>query len=88
MRHFVPSDVLNQLYHAFVSPHSSYALINWGNTTKWATTKLNISLKKAVRIMTFSGLKESLKPLFTKLGILNFENIFMYDISNKIHIWN
>ena len=88
MRHFVPSDVLKQLYHAFVSPHLSYAVINWGNAPKCATIKLNKSLKKAVRIMTFSGFKESSKPLFTKLGILNFENIhkleaakFMYDIS-------
>ena len=53
MRHFVPSDVLKQLYHAFVSPHLSYAVINWGNAPKCATTKLNKSLKKAVRIMTF-----------------------------------
>ena len=64
MRHFVPSDVLKQLYHAFVSPHLSYAVINWGNAPKCATIKLNKSLKKAIRIVTFAGFKESSKPLF------------------------
>ena len=90
LRHFVQTDVLKQLYHAFISPHISYGLINWGFASKCSTTKLNTNLKRAVRIMTFSGFKDNSKPLFTKLSLLNFENLhklevakFMYDVINN-----
>ena len=40
--------------------------------------------------MTFSGFKDNSKPLFTKLSLLNFENLhklevakFMYDVNNS-----
>ena len=41
MRHFVSIDVLKQLYHAFIAPHISYGLVNWGSVSKCATAKLN-----------------------------------------------
>ena len=90
MRHFVQTDVLRQLYHVFFSPHIRYGLINWGSASKCATTKLSQCLKKVIRIMTFADYKAKSNPLFSKLGLLNFENLykleaakFMYDISNN-----
>ncbi len=90
MRHFVSQDVLRQLYHAFIAPHISYGLICWGSASKCNTTLLNKSLKKAVRIMNFADYRAKSKPLFSKLGLFNFDDLFklevakfMYDINNN-----
>ena len=90
MRHYVSLDVLRQLYHAFISPHLCYGLVNWGSASKCATSKLNQSLKRAIRIMNFADYRADCKPLFSKLGLLNFEDLykreaakFMYDINNN-----
>ena len=36
LRHFVTTDILNQLYYSLVYPFLTYGLISWGNT--YATT--------------------------------------------------
>ena len=90
MRHFVSLDVLKQLYHSFISPHLSYGIINWGGASKSATNNLRKSLKKAIKIMNFAGYRPESKPLFSKLGLLTFEDTyefetakFMYDVNNN-----
>ena len=90
MRHFVSIDVLKQLCHAFIAPHISYGLVHWGSASKCATTKLNQRVKKAVRIMNFADNRTYSKALFSKLGLLNFEDLYelevaklMYDVNNN-----
>ncbi len=35
LRHYVPQNILKNLYYAFIEPHVNYALINWGNANKY-----------------------------------------------------
>ncbi len=90
LRHFLPSSTLRNLYHAFIAPHITYALTTWGSALKSHLDKLCRNLKKAVRVICFEKSTASSKPLFSQLGILNFEDSytlecakFMSDIENN-----
>ena len=46
MRHFVPNDILRNIYNAFISPHINYGIINWGGAYQNSPDPLNKKLKK------------------------------------------
>ena len=89
MRHFVPAQILRNLYFAFIAPHVNYGIINWGCAVQTATKSMQSCLNKALRIMNFENYTASAKPLFSQLGILGFQESFnsecaklIYDILN------
>ena len=85
MRHFVPAQILRNLYFAFIAPHVNYGIINWGCATATVTKSVQRNLNKALRIIDFEKYTASAKPLFTKLGILNFEQNFNLECSKLIY---
>ena len=44
MRHFVPNDILRNIYNAFISPHINYGIINWGGAYQNSLDPLNKNL--------------------------------------------
>ena len=90
LRHFVSKDVLSCIYNAFIQPHSTYGIINWGGAYESVLDPLKKSMKHAVRLITFESQRAHSQPLFNKLKLLCLEDRyknecakFMFDINNN-----
>ena len=76
-------NLLNQtsclsLYFSFIYPFLTYCVEVWGSTYPTILSPLIKSLKKAVRILTFSHPREHTEPLFKQLGLFIFSSIYTY----------
>lgn len=83
------------IYYCLVYSHLAYGIEAWGSACKTETDKLLILQKKAVRILTgnqyfqiygeVAGPLPPSQPLFSKLGILKFDDIFHFSISKFVY---
>ena len=95
LRHFMNTDLLKTIYHCLVYSHVSYGIHAWGSACITETGKINVLLKKAVRIMTGNqyfqiygepaGPLPSAEPLFKELRILNFRDTFDLNVAKFIY---
>ena len=72
-RHYVPTKVLCNIYHAVFASHIHYGCQIWSNRKKIMKTITNIQ-KKAVRIMNFADYREHSEPIFKKFNLLKFKD--------------
>ena len=79
LRHYLNRDCLKQIYFAFFQSHINYALLNWGYTYKTHLENIEISMNKAVRIMTFSAKDSSSLPLYNNLNLFTFDTNLAYN---------
>ena len=80
------------IYYCLVYSHLAYGIEAWGSACKTETDKLLILQIKAVRILTgnqyfqiygeVAGPLPPSQPLFSKLDILKFDDIFRFSILN------
>ena len=75
LRHFVPRDLLLQIYYSIIFPFFTYGIIIWGNNYKTTLNPLVTLQKKAVRIITFSHFQSHTSPIFKKLNLLKLPDI-------------
>ena len=95
LRHFMNTDLLKTIYYCLVYSHVSYGIHAWGSACITETEKINVLLKKAVRIMTGNqyfqiygepaGPLPSAEPLFKELRILNFRDTFDLNVAKFIY---
>ena len=90
LRHYVSQTLLRTIYFAFFQSHIEYCINIWTCTTRTTLEPINISMKKAIRKMTFSKMDSHTKPLFKKLNSLDFQNTlelnlgkFMWDVTRN-----
>ena len=72
IRHFVPTNVLRSIYFSIFEAHLSYCCTVWGQKGNCIVDKLISLQNKALRILSFSAPREPTKPLYLRLGILQF----------------
>ena len=92
LRPFVNVRIMESVYYSIIYPHLIYGLQVWGSAFQTELEKMNIMLKKAVRMITFNdtfpiqgyGFCHSL-PLFLKLEFLKISDIYKTQISNFIY---
>ena len=70
----MPKKALTSLYHSFISPFIDYNLLNWSCSPTTNLDPIRISLKKAIRIISFKTKQEHSAPLFQNFNIPNSEN--------------
>ena len=85
-RHYVPPEILRNIYFATFSSNLLYGSQIWGQSQKTITDSIHRLQKKAVRIMSFSEFREHSEPLFKRLEILKVQDAiflqnctFVYD---------
>ena len=90
LRYNVPQNLLVTIYSAFFKPHIEYCVNIWSCTCNSNLQPINISMKKAVRLITFSKFDAHAEPLFKSLNILNLSNTidlnlgkFMWEVNTK-----
>ena len=72
IRHYVPKDVLRSIYYAIFESHLNYCSTVWGQKRNQNIDKLITLQNAAMRLLTFSAPRESSKPLYQQLRILQF----------------
>ena len=73
-RHYLPRNILKQVYYAQFHSHLSYGCQVWGQSTNNINQTLSLQ-KKAIRLMTFSHKDAPTNPLFKDLQILQLNDI-------------
>ena len=89
IRHFAPQNVLISLYYSFIESYTNYNILNWSATPASNLESIRMSIKKAIRVITFENKYEHTSPLFKKLGILPLDQqiqlkqaAFMWKVHN------
>ena len=95
LQNFMNTDLLKTIYYCLVYSHLTYGIHAWGSACMTETVKLNVLLKKAVRILTGNqyfqiygeqaGPLPSAEPLFKELRILNFQDSFDLNIAKFVY---
>src|SRR6266436_3289436 len=80
IRHYFSQNITVMYYYAFVHSSISYGSCLWGNTYQSHLIPIINLQKKAVRFITFAEFNAHSKPLFQLLGILNFPNLFKFNM--------
>ena len=85
LKHMLPTHILKTLYDSLVLPHIMYGLLVWST----GSARLEITQKKAVRIITAAKFNAHTEPIFKKLNILKIEDMvklqelkFLYKLEN------
>ena len=95
LRPFLEDKLLKNIYYSLVYSHLSYGVQAWGSADPPALNKIKVLQNKAVRILTGNqyfqiygqppGPLPSSEPLFKKLEILKFVDIFKLNIANFVY---
>ena len=89
-RHYVPNNLLKQIYYSQFHSHLSYGCQIWGQTPA-SISQTTILQKKAVRLMSFSQSDAPSSPIFKDLNIIQLNDlittnniIFVHKTLNKM----
>lgn len=77
IRHLLSSCILSTLYYTLIHPYLEYCNIVWGIHRGTALTALFRCQKRAIRLITNSGIKTHSKPLFARARVLT-----LFDLNN------
>ena len=76
--HYVNISILVQLYYSLIYLFLTHGVLAWGNTYVTNLQKIITSQKRAIRIITFSGINDHSSSLFKKLNILKFVDLVQF----------
>ena len=87
LKYFLPSSALLKLYYALIHSHFNYGLAVWGSTYPTYLNKLKLLQNKAIRIVTFSHMSTSSKPLYIKSNILPLPKLFKFEVAKIVYCY-
>ena len=67
-------------YYAFIYPYLSYNVILWGSTFQTHLNPLIVQHKRTIRTIADANFRDHTDPLFRRLGLLKFADIYLYHI--------
>ncbi len=77
IRYFLPRRLLKLYYYCNVQSHMQYGIAVWGAAKQTHLAPLITVIKKAARLITFSGYLEHSQPLLNRLGFQTLNNIWI-----------
>ena len=80
-RRLFDTDTMLSLYNSFVYPYLSYCIHVWGMAYDVHKKDLVVQQKRIVRIIAGAHPRDSSKPLFNRLKILEIDAIYAYNVS-------
>ena len=75
---YFTENTLMSLYYSFIYPHFTYCVEVWGNNYDSYLDPLVKLQKRAIRVITNSKKYDHTSPLFLKLHLLRFREIYVY----------
>ena len=84
IRDCLPHQARMNFYFAFIYPYLTYNVEVWGSTYQTHLDPLIVQHKKVIRTITNSGYRDHTTPLFSKLNLLKFRDIYKFQVSVKM----
>ena len=84
-RHSLYANYLKTLYTSLIQPYVNYCLIIWGHTYTSYIHRIQMSLKKIVRIITGSEYRAHTAELFSKLQIMDVYQLYKFQVSAFVY---
>ena len=81
IRSNLPLNARMNYYYAFIFPYLTYNVIFWGRTYTCHIQSIILLQKRVVRLMADANFLDHTDPLFSRLKILKFDDIFRYFMS-------
>jgi hypothetical protein len=78
IKYIVPQSTLKTIYYAYIHPTLSYGIIFWGSSS--TANKLFILQKKAIRIITNAGIRESCREALKNLQIMTLYSQYIFSL--------
>ena len=75
-KNIMPAKQLKTLYYSLIHPYLNYRILLCGGTHKSYTHKLQVLQNKAIRVINNSKYNEFASPIFRKLIIMTFDNMY------------
>ena len=75
-KNIMPAKQLKTLYYSLIHPYLNYGILLWGGTHKSYTHKLQVLQNKAIRVINNYKYNESASPIYRKLNIMTFDNMY------------
>ena len=89
IRHYVPTNVLYNIYYAILQSHLTYCCQIWGQNKSPSFIKLSNLQSKALKIICFKSQQDHVNPLYINANILKLEDyislmncLFAFDQTN------
>lgn len=80
VKHFLTTTNLTTLYFTLVHSHLNYGIILWGNTLKKYLHRIQVTQKKAIRIINHAKYNTPSGPLFKQKNILKLEDVYKTEV--------
>lgn len=84
-KQFLPEQSLVSIYYTLIYPHLSYGITMWGGAHSIYTNKLIIQQKKLIRSISGAPFNAHTEPLFKKLRLYKFIDIYNIHVSKYVH---
>ena len=84
-RRLFTQSTLVTLYNSFLYPHLNYCISVWGNTFDSYLDPLVKLQKRAVRVIVGAKWSSHTDPIFRKLKILKFRQIYLFSIQQFVY---
>ena len=75
-KNIMPAKQLKTLYYSLIHPYLNYGILLWGGTHKSYTHKLQVLQNKAIRVINNYKYNESASPIYRKLNIMTYDNMY------------
>ena len=79
------TDAKLSYYYALIYPYLSYNVCIWGSTYPTHLQPLIVQQKRVVRIIAGSHYLAHTRPLFLQLGLLEFMDVYRFNVLNNVH---
>ena len=88
LRQYVNVKIRCTVYYSLIHSHLNYGIAVYGSANKPVLKKLQITPNNIIRITTFSSFRQSAKPLFKQLKILNIESMSKLELAKIMYRCN
>ena len=78
VKHLLPRKTLMLLYYTIIYPYLSYCCVVWGGAPSTSIECIRTLQKRAVRLVSQAPYRAPSTPLFKKLNLLKFDDIFTF----------
>ena len=86
IKNLLPLKARIDFYYSFVYPYLSYCILVWGGTYPTNLQNLIIQQKKFIRLLNDSPYGCHTSPIFHKLGILKFDDVYKYHMGMYMYV--
>ena len=85
IKNFVSKKIRMTLYNSLFRPHMEFGILAWGGINKTKLSKIINLQKKCLRNVAGKQYRSHTNPIFSKLGILKFNDMLHYNSSIFMH---